>query len=103
MAPLPSFELLDRQGRRRGFPARRAALVCFLKEDCPTCALSAPIVRAAQAAPGDRLDVWAIAQDEDGGEAMALRFDLAGPVLDDSALRVSHAYDLDTVPTVILT
>jgi hypothetical protein len=103
MAPLPRFELRDRKRARRAFPTGRPTLLCFLKEDCPTCALSAPIVRAAQAALGERLDVWAIAQDEDGGEAMALRFDLAGPVLDDSALRVSHAYDLDTVPTVILT
>src|SRR5262245_28889611 len=33
---------------------------------------------------------------------MALRFGLAGPVLDDSALGVSFAYGLDTVPAVVL-
>src|SRR5262249_53452588 len=41
-------------------------------------------------------------QDGDGGTALAARGGLTLPRLDDSALQVSYAYDLDTVPTVVL-
>jgi hypothetical protein len=99
---LPRLELTDQGGQARRFPSGRSTLLCFLKEDCPTCALTAPILRAAQADLSGHADVWAIAQDADGGRAMALRFGFDGPVLDDSALAASFAYGLDTVPTVIL-
>jgi hypothetical protein len=102
VASLPAFELTDQGGRSRRFPTGRPTLLCFLKEDCPTCALTAPILRAAQAGLSDHADVWAIAQDADGGRAMALRFGLEGPVIDDSALRASFAYGLEAVPTVVL-
>jgi hypothetical protein len=99
---LPALELSDQGGQARRFPTGRPTLLCFLKEDCPTCALTAPILRAAQADLSESAEVWAIAQDADGGRAMALRFGLGGPVLDDSALAASFAYGLDTVPTVVL-
>ncbi len=101
MARLPPFELADQSGRQRAFPTGRPALLCFLKEDCPTCVLSAPLVRAATEAFGGAVDVWAISQDEDGAP-LARSFGLAGPLLADSALRVSYRYGLETVPTVIL-
>src|SRR5262249_8134528 len=47
-------------------------------------------------------DVWVIGQDSDGNVKLAQRHQLTVPMLDDSALRVSFAYELDTVPTIIL-
>ncbi|MBA4181472.1 MAG: thiol-disulfide oxidoreductase [Anaerolinea sp.] len=77
-------------------------MLCFVKEDCPTCVLSMPLIRAAQEAFGETVDIWAIGQDADGNAKLVEDFDLRGPMLDDSRLHVSYRYDLDTVPTVIL-
>lgn len=35
---LPSFSLADLEGQSRAFPTGRHALLCFVKEDCPTTA-----------------------------------------------------------------
>ena len=101
MAVLPPFRLRDREGRWRVFPSRREALLCFVEDDCPTCQLTLPLVEAAHRRFGEVVDVWLIAQDADRGQAVAGRLAGLAPVLDDSALRVSFAYDLDTVPTVV--
>ena len=102
MTTLPPFSLRDTAGAPRAFPTAWPALLCFVKEDCPTCGLSMPLIEAAHRSFGSAVDVWAIAQDGDGGVAMATRHQLTVPVLDDSALRVSHAFDLDTVPTIVV-
>ena len=74
-----------------------------MKEDCPTCILSLPLIEAAHRAFGGAIDVWAIAQDEAATRALLIeRGGLTLPVLDDSALHISYAWDLDTVPTIIL-
>jgi hypothetical protein len=99
---LRPFSLRDMHGENRSFPTGRPALLCFVKEDCPTCGLSMPLVEAAQRAYGAGADVWAIGQDAAGNALLVERHGLSGPMLDDSALRISFAYDLDTVPTVIL-
>ncbi|MBD0324498.1 MAG: redoxin domain-containing protein, partial [Aldersonia sp.] len=99
---LPSFTLQDSGKVARSFPTGRYALLCFVKEDCPTCGLSMPLIEAAHRTYGDKLDVWAIGQDAEGNALLESRFNLSLPVLDDSALRVSYAYDLDTVPTIFL-
>lgn len=41
-------------------------------------------------------------QDAAGNAALVQRYALTLPMLDDSALRVSHVFDLDTVPTLVL-
>src|SRR5438105_1558913 len=94
-----AFTLTDTTGAPRAFPSGRTALLAFMKEDCPTCTLSLPLIEAAHRAFGAAVDVWAISQD--GAEARArviAAYHLTLPVLDDSALRTSFAYDLDTVP-----
>ncbi|HZU77568.1 MAG TPA: redoxin domain-containing protein [Dehalococcoidia bacterium] len=101
MATLPSFSLQSAAGTHT-FPSGRHALLCFVKEDCPTCQLSMPLIEAAHRAFGEDVDVWAIGQDAEGNARLVERFNLEVPMLDDSALRVSFAYGLDTVPTVIL-
>ncbi|MEP6870583.1 MAG: TlpA family protein disulfide reductase [Anaerolineaceae bacterium] len=102
MTALPSFALHDAAGAEYAFPCGRHTLLCFVKEDCPTCLLSMPLIAAAWDSFGDSVDVWAIGQDADGNARLVERFAMDGPMLDDSKLHVSYRYDLDTVPTVIL-
>ena len=61
-----------------------------------------PLIEQAHRAFGDAVDVWAVGQDAEGNAILVSRHGLTLPMLDDSALHVSYAYDLDTVPTVIL-
>src|SRR5438045_3716129 len=100
MAVAPSFTLLDPAGAARAFPTGRNALLCFVKEDCPTCQLTMPLIEATHRSFGSRIDVLAIGQDREGNAGLIEKFKLTVPMLDDSALRVSFAYDLDTVPTI---
>jgi len=102
MTALPGFSLLDSRGVERSFPTGRPALLCFVKEDCPTCVLSMPLIQAAHKAFHGAVDVLAIGQDAEGNAKLIERFGLTLPVLDDSALKVSYAFEIDTVPTVIL-
>ncbi len=99
---LPAFTLTDLSGAERAFPSGRHALLCFVKEDCPTCVLSMPLIQAAAAAFGEAMDFLCIGQDAEGNARLAERFGLTAPMLDDSKLHVSYRYDIDTVPTVIL-
>lgn len=102
MSQLPGFTLPDNTGPDRTFPAGRPSLLAFVKEDCPTCGLSMPLIEAAHTAFGEGVDVLAIGQEAEGNAVLVERHALATPMLDDSALQASYAYDLDTVPTVIL-
>jgi peroxiredoxin len=99
---LPKFQLLDANGVARAFPTGRATLLCFVKEDCPTCGISMGLIEAAHRAFGKSVAICAIGQDAAGNAKLVERHKLTVPMLDDSALKVSFAYDLDTVPTIIL-
>jgi len=103
MSELPAFTLTDGDGRERAFPSGRPSLLAFVKEDCPTCGLSMPLIQAAHEAFGETVDVLAIGQEAEGNAVLVDRYALTAPMLDDSALHTSYAYDLDTVPTLILT
>jgi peroxiredoxin len=99
---LPGFSLGDQHRRTHTFPAGRPALIAFVKEDCPTCNLTMPIVEAAWRAFGASIDVVAIGQDAAGNANLVERHKLTMPMLDDSALKVSYAYGIEIVPTVVL-
>jgi hypothetical protein len=101
-ALLPAFSLRDDRGADRAFPSGRAALICFVKEDCPTCNVVMPVLDAFQRAFGDNLDVLVAGQTDTGNTLLRDRHGLAWPLLDDSKLKVSFAYDIETVPTLIL-
>ncbi len=47
---LPAFELRDARGTAQSFPSARTALLCFVKEDCPTCEMTMPLIEAAHRA-----------------------------------------------------
>ena len=100
--PLPAFTLADASGATHAFPSDCTGLLCFVKEDCPTCQLSMPLIEAAHDAFGIAIDVRAVGQDAAGNAALIERYKLTLPMLDDSALRVSHLFELDTVPTIVL-
>jgi hypothetical protein len=102
MSALSAFSLDDAHGITRAFPTKRPALLCFVKEDCPTCGLSMPLIEDAHRAFGAALDVWAIGQDREGNETLVKRHALTVPMLDDSALKVSFTYGVEIVPTIIL-
>jgi hypothetical protein len=99
---LPEFNLATHGGQPRAFPSGRPALLCFVKEDCPTCGLTMPLIEAAHQVFGGAADVFAIGQDRQGNETLIKRHRLTVPMLDDSALKASFKYDIEIVPTIIL-
>ena len=46
MTEVPGFELQDLDGGPHSLPAQRPTLLCFVKEDCATCNLAAPLIQA---------------------------------------------------------
>ncbi len=100
MTAVQPFTLADLNGTDHSVPTGTKTLLCFVKEDCPTCNLVAPLLEAAHQ-DGDA-DVLLVGQSSDGNELLAKNHGLSVPLLDDSTLIVSFAYELDTVPHAIL-
>ena len=96
---LPPFSLADMAGENRAFPTGSPAFVCFVKADCPTCNLVMPLLQAAHDA--GEVPVLAAGQTEEGNRTLIDRHGLSMPLLDDSTLKVSFAYDVETVPLVL--
>jgi peroxiredoxin len=99
---LPSFSLTDQHRRAHSFPGGRPSLLCFVKEDCPTCEMTMPLIEAASRAFRDEIDVVAIGQDAAGNALLIERHRLTAPMLDDSDLKISYGYNVEIVPTIIL-
>src|ERR1019366_1574960 len=99
---LPECSLKNFAGGERKFPSGHHALLCFVKEDCATCQMTMPIIEATHGAFASKVEVLAIGQDAEGNAKLVEAHHMETPMLDDSALKVSFAYDLDTVPTIIL-
>jgi len=96
----PAFNLESAEGTSFSFPSDQSTLICFIKEDCPTCKLIVPILQQLHQ---KQLLLLAIGQTKDGNDRLIKEFDLTMPLLDDSDLKVSFAYDIDTVPTLVKT
>ena len=103
MRELPPFMLQDAAGRGVSFPSGRRSLVCFVKEDCPTCNEVMPILDAWHRAFGASVELLVVGQTTAGNALLAERHALAVPIFDDSTLKVSFAWDIDTVPTLFVT
>jgi hypothetical protein len=99
---LQAFSLADLTGRSNSFPDGRHTLLCFVKEDCPTCGLSLPLVEMAFLKFGGAIRVLVIGQERAGNQLLAERYRLTVPILDDSALKISFGYGIEIVPTAIL-
>ena len=102
MSELPAFLLQDDTGAEYTFPAGRRSIVCFVKEDCPTCNDVMPVLEAVFRDLGDQLDVRIAGQTVEGNRTLTERHGLTVPLLDDSKLAVSFAYDIDTVPSLFV-
>ena len=98
--PRPEFTLRDMAGGERRFPSGRPALISFVKEDCNTCNLVAPILEAFHRTWGDAADIWMLGQSADGNAILKDRHGLTLPILDDSALKTSLAWGFEIVPAV---
>lgn len=98
--PLPSFSLKDTSGTEQSFPCKTKSILCFVKEDCPTCNLVMPLIETLHA--NTAFKVMAPGQTTKGNEALVNLYGLTVPVLDDSTLKVSFAYNIETVPIVIV-
>ena len=96
----PAFSLRDLTGEARAFPTGRPSLICFVKEDCNTCNLAAPVLEAFHRAWCDLADIWMLGQSADGNAILRDSHGLTLPILDDSALRTSLAWGFDIVPAV---
>ena len=96
---LPPFSLRDQHSVDRAFPPASKAVLCFAKEDCPTCNLIMPLIEALHRETP--LEVLVPGQTTDGNATLIDRHALTAPILDDSALKVSFAYDVETVPLLI--
>jgi hypothetical protein len=99
---LPAFSLRDSSGADRSFPSGRPTLIAIVKEDCPTCGIVMPILDTFHRAYGDALDVFVVGQTAEGNALLIERHGLQVPVLDDSKLKVSFAYDVEMVPSLML-
>jgi thiol-disulfide isomerase/thioredoxin len=99
----PAFSLRDMAGAARAFPTGRPSLIAFVKEDCNTCNLAAPVLEAFYRAWGDVADIWMVGQTSDGNAILKDRHGLTLPILDDSALRASLAWGFEIVPAVYWT
>ena len=103
MATLPVYELANLDGERVSSPQTEGALVCFIKEDCPTCKEVMPVLDAFFRQYGEHMPVQVIGQTQAGNAALAAAFTPAFSILDDSALQVSFAAEIETVPTLVRT
>ena len=107
-AEAPGFILRDadqvEHGFGRGASDAAATLLFFFTHDCPTCALTAPLLeRLHRALAGARLRVLGISQN-DAAEtaAFAKRLQLTIPIALDAELEVSERYAFDAVPALLL-
>ncbi len=102
MSELPAFLLEDDAGGASSFPGSKPALICFVKEDCPTCNEVMPVIEAFFQAFASDVDILVPGQTLEGNRTLTATHGLSVPVLDDSSLKVSFAYDVEIVPSVYL-
>ena len=93
---LPAFSLDDLQGNSLSFPIGKATVVCFVKEDCPTCNLVLPVLNSL--AEQEDVPVLLPGQTLDGNRVLQERYQPVATILDDSKLLVSFAHDVEAVP-----
>jgi len=103
---LPSFSLptagATRTQNAYSFPSGRPTLLCFVKEDCPTTRISMPLLQKAFEEFSDGVDIVALAQNGDDDLVLTEEYSMTLPFLDESTLNTSYAYEIETVPTLVL-
>jgi thiol-disulfide isomerase/thioredoxin len=97
------FSLADLTSQKVSFSGKRSSLVCFVKEDCPTCREVMPVLCAMYESFAEHLDFFVIGQTKAGNQLLHSEFRPPFNLLDDSALKVSYQTNIETVPTLLLT
>lgn len=97
---VPPFSLHSLGGQDVSFPGSRDSLVCFVKEDCPTCREVMPVLTALNDAFATKMDVHIVGQTSAGNETLQRDFNPSFDLLDDSTLKVSFGADIDIVPSL---
>lgn len=106
--PAPDFRLPGTDGEPHSLgelTSEGLALLIFFRSGCPTCRLAFPVYGEMARRYGDAAAVVAVSQDPVLQVGPWLReHGFSGPALDDSAdgYAVSAAYDVQTVPTLVL-
>jgi peroxiredoxin len=104
----PAFSLPSADGGQRSLDelaGSGGALLAFFKTTCPVCTLAFPVYAELERRYGDALPVVAVSQDPPGTTVPWLeKAGFAGPALDDASdgFAVSKAYEIVTVPTLVL-
>jgi peroxiredoxin len=104
----PHFELACTDGKRHGLEqalGRGPVLVAFFKVECPTCQFTFPFVeRLYEQFRAQGVQIWGISQDDArDSRHFAEEYRVTFPVLiDDYPYKVSRAYSLKYVPTLLL-
>ena len=101
MNTVPAFSLKDVSGKERQFVAQKQSLICFIKEDCPTCREVMPLLSEIEKLLNDRLEIHIIWQTKEGNVLLEEEFSPSFSIVDDSDLKVSFETDIETVPTMI--
>lgn len=95
------FSLSDVSGERHVFSGDGQSLVCFIKEDCPTCREVMPLLDALQNYLDEKLEFHVLGQTQEGNAILEREFTPAFSIVDDSELKVSFETDIETVPALI--
>lgn len=78
----------------------KPALLVFFEADCPTCQLTLPYLNALN---GDSVQLLGISQDSESvTNQFVAQMRIAFPVVVDRELKLSRAYDPQSVPTIFL-
>jgi peroxiredoxin len=104
----PHFELTGTDGKKYGLVEalhRGPLLVAFFKVECPTCEYTFPFVeRLYRQFRAQGVQIWGVSQDDARDSThFAKEYGVTFPVLiDDYPYKVSRAYGLKYVPTLLL-
>src|SRR5215813_1533016 len=78
----------------------KPALLVFFETDCPTCQLTLPYLNGLN---GDSVQLLGISQDtENATQEFVRQMQITFPVEIDAGLKITRAYDPQTVPTIFL-
>ena len=103
MTVVKPFTISDTDGNAHEFNADRPSIICFVKEDCPTCRVALPVVSAFFERFSTNYDFYIVGQTSSGNEEIVNNFSPPFNVLDDSALKLSFDTNVETVPTLRVT
>ena len=101
MNSVAPFTLMEVSGDDRSYSGKGQSLICFIKEDCPTCRDVMPLLKVLGSHLDASLEFLVVGQTSDGNKVLEKEFSPGFSILDDSALKVSFDTDIETVPSLI--